>query len=185
MTAFLRGRAIADDDLLAVVGPGLAPAADATPIPSRDWNHFAFTLGLRLLIVYAHETKSKDHVLDICKTALATLVSVDELLAGEESETRATVGMIEATLRPMTMFAESAAAELQLRIFRWGMRRVHRDRHHHDSLADLARDAASAHAEIAARAGNDADAARDAERAAQRADAATVLAGRAASLTQV
>lgn len=180
MIAFLRGRPIADADLLAVVGPGLSPAADAPPIVSRDWNHFAFALGLRLLIVYAHESKSKDHVLDICKTALAMIATVDELLASENPQ--ASVAMIEATLRPMTMFAHSSAAELQLRIFRWGMRRVHRDRYHHDSLADLARDAAEAHAEIAARAGNDADAARAVELAAQRADAATVLAGQAALL---
>lgn len=180
MTAFLQNQPIADADLLAVIGPGLAPSIDAPPISSRDWNVFAFALGLRLLQVYANESKSEAHVLDICKTALATLVSLDELLAAENAQV--TLGMIEATLRPMTMFAGSAAAELQLRIFKWGTRRVRRDRFHRDSLADLCRDAAEAHAEIFARAGQDADAARDTERAAQRADAATVLAGRAASL---
>ncbi len=180
MSAFLRGQSIADADLLASIGPGLAPSAEA-PIASRDWNHFAFALGLRLLIVYANESKSQQHVLDICKTALATMVTLDPGAAEEDRHAR--LGMIEATLRPMTMFARSVAAELQLRIFRWGTRRARRDRTLHDSLADLARDATEAHAEIAARAGNDADAARDAERAAQRADVATVLAGRASSLS--
>jgi hypothetical protein len=181
MTVHLGGKPVSDADLLDVVGPGLAPTADAPPIAALDWNAFAFRLGARLLDLYARQSSAQQHVIDICSTAVAIVGSVRELLA-KPDRVEAMLAQTEATLRPMTMFSKSPAAELQLRIFRWGVRRIHRDRRLHDALADLARDAAEAHAELAARAGLDPGVARAAELAAQRADAATILAGQASSL---
>jgi hypothetical protein len=178
--AYLAGKPVDDADLLAVLGPGLAPSADAPPIPSRDWNAFGFALGVRLLKAYAQQAIAEEHVIDICKTALATVAGAHDLLTAPDGAS--TVAIIEATLRPMTMLASSPAADLEWRIFRWGTRRIRRNRRLHDALADLARDAAEAHAELAARAGNDPDAARAEELAAQRADATTVLAGNASAL---
>src|SRR5262245_37888748 len=180
MSAYLRGQSIDDAELLTVVGPGLAAGPDVPPIPARDWNAFAFVLGARLLASYSRQASSQAHVVDICSTALATVSAAHDLLT--QPDITVTLASIEATLVPMTLFSGSPAAELQLRIFRWGMRRIRRDRYHHDSLADLARAAADAHAEIAARAGDAADDAREVELTAQRADAKAVLAGSAASL---
>jgi len=112
---------------------------------------------------------------------LLTVAHVEDVLArGEEG--RMSAAMIEATLRPMTMMSRSAAAALENRIFLWGMRRVRRDRTLVDSLASLAAAAREAHAELAELTGGDANAARDAETTAQRADALRVLAGDHAQL---
>ncbi len=167
-------------DLLARVGPGLATAPDATPIDARAWNAFAFALGMRLGRAYAGRPNAGQHVLEQIAVALLQIASLDELLADPEGHVKA--GIVEATLRPFTMFAQSTAAALIVRVFRWGMRRVYKDRKLADSLAKLAADAVEAHAETAALAGDDPDAAREAERAAQLADARAVLAGNAQSL---
>jgi hypothetical protein len=176
--AWLAGEPV--DDLLARVGPGLAPAPDAAPIDARSWNAFAFTLGIRLARAYAHRPNAGEHVVDQMIVALAQIASIDELLADPEATTK--LAITEATLRPFTMFAQSSAAELLMRLFRWGTRRVFKDRKLADSLAKLAAEAIDAHAECAGLAGADPDAARAAERAAQLADARTVLAGNARSL---
>lgn len=165
LQAFLRGVEV---DLLAHLGPGLSHGPATEPISAQRWNDFALKLGARLLARYAAQANATNHVIDISKTALATMATIHERLAEPELEVQ--LAMIEATLRPMTMFAESPAAELELRIFRWGVRRARRDRHLEDALAALARDAAEVHAQLAAEAGEDADQAREAEREAQRAD---------------
>jgi hypothetical protein len=169
LKAFLRGVEV---DPMANLGPGLSHGRATEPISAQRWNGFAFKLGARLLVRYATQANATNHVIDISKTALATMATIHERLA--EPELALQLAMIEATLRPMTMFAESPAAELELRIFLWGVRRARRDRHLEDSLAALARDAAEVHARLAAEAGEDGDRAREAEREAQRADFASL-----------
>lgn len=164
LKAFLRGLEV---DPMACLGPGLSRSPSAEPISAQRWNVFAFELGARLLARYAAQANATSHVIDICRTALATVATIHERLA--EPELAVQLAMIEATLRPMTMFAGSPAAELELRIFRWGVRRARRDRRLEDSLAALAHDAAEVHAQLAAEAGEDADQAREAELEAQRA----------------
>ena len=176
--AWLAGEPV--DDLLAHVGPGLAPAPDAPPIDARSWNAFAFTLGIRLARAYAHRPNAGQHVVDQMIVALARIASIDELLVDPEACMK--VAITEATLRPFTMFAKSNAAELFMRLYRWGTRRVRGDRKLADSLVKLAAEAIDAHAECAGLAGTDPEAAREAERASQLADARTVLAGNARSL---
>lgn len=179
--AWLGATPIASEALLARLEPGLAATRDGSPASSFAWNAFAFAMGRRLLAAYAQQTSAQLHVIDICASALVTVAGVKDVLAAGESGATS-VAMIEATLHPMTMFSRSSAAELLFRIFRWGTRRVRRDRRFHDGLAALAESARDVHAELADLAGGDPQAARDAEAAAQHADALRVLAGDEAAL---
>jgi hypothetical protein len=175
IVAWLANQAIDETALLAHLGPGLAPAANAAPLPGLAWNRFGYALGVRLLRAYAEHPSAQQHVLETCSTALAIVGGLDQILA--EPETATSTMMIEATLHPFTRFADSTAAALLFRIFRWGTRRVRRDRRFADSLAQLAAEACEAHAELAGLLGRDAAAAREAERTQQLADARTMLAG--------
>jgi hypothetical protein len=173
--AWLAGQPIDEAALLAHLGPGLAPAEGAAPLPGLAWNRYGYALGVRLLRAYAEHPNAKQHVLEACSTALAIVGGLDQILA--DPQTLISTMMVEATLHPFTRFADSDAATLLFRMFRWGTRRVRRDRRLADSLAQLAAEACDAHAELAALLGRDASAAREAERTQQLADARTMLAG--------
>ncbi len=149
-------------------------AATLARAPASAWNAFAFKLGERLLVALADHPGAKAHVLEIAMQGIAAVGAAENLIRDGEKGTMA-VAMIEATLRPMAMMDGSSAASLLLRIFRWGTRRVRQDRRVADSLVTLANEACEVHAELAGLAGQNADAARDVERAAQRDDAEEVL----------
>lgn len=177
--AWLAAAPLDDTAALAHLGPGLAPAADAPPIPALAWNHFAFALGRRLLVAM-NTGDAEPHVLEVCVHALAMIAGAESLLGQPDALLQ--VGTLSATLHPMTMLSPSPAAPLLLRLFDWGTRRLQRDRKLADSLATLCAEARALHGLLAARAGADPDAASSAELAAQRSDARTVLAGASASL---
>ena len=175
IVAWLSNQPIDEAALLEHLGPGLAPAIDAAPLPGLVWNRFGYALGVRLLRAYAEHPRAAQHVVETCSTALAIVGGLDQILAAPETAT--STMMIEATLHPFTRFADSSAATLLFRLFRWGTRRVRRDRRFADSLAQLAAEACDAHAELAGLLGRDASAARETERTQQLADARTMLAG--------
>ena len=105
-------------------------------------------------------------------------VGAAESLLSDPEEGLKTVAVTEATLRPTATMDGSSGAALLLRIFRWGTRRIRKDRRVADSLATLAAEACNVHAELAALGGHDADAAREAERARQVADGRALLVGK-------
>jgi hypothetical protein len=177
--AWLAGAPLDEDGVLAHVGPGLAAAADSAPIAALTWNAFAFAMGRRLLIAMSTGDVPQ-HVVDICAQAIVLVANVDDLLGRPDGELVA--GTTEATLRPMTMLSRAPGAELIMRLWTWGMRRLQRDRRLADTLAAIAAEACALHAQMAERAGGDGAAASAQERAAQLADARSVLAGAAATL---
>lgn len=163
-----------DAALLARVGPGLAPSPEAPPVPALAWNAFAFEVGRRLLTELAKQPGAAAHVIEAASSGIAAVGAAESLLR-DPQEGFIAIAMIEATLRPMASLDGSTAAALLLRIFRWGTRRLRKDRRAPDSLATLAAAACEVHAELAALSGHDPDTAREAERAAQLADARSVL----------
>ncbi len=178
--AWLSGAPVEEAELLAHLGPGLAACEGAAPVPALDWNAFAFALGRRLLLAYAGRPDAHGHALEVVPHALVCIAAVRDLLGeGEQGVVR--LAMIEASLRPAALFTGAPVA-LVLELLRWATRRVRRDRHQVQSLAALAAAAVEVHAELAALAGQDAEAAREAERAVQLADAREVLAGRGEAL---
>lgn len=162
-----------DDDavLLSRLGPGLPGVA------TWAWNEFAFELGRRVLVELAKQPGAAPHVIEAASSGLAAVGAAESLMSNPK-EGLETVAMIEATLRPMATLAGSSAAALLLRLFLWGTRRIRSDRRVADALATLAAEACNAHADLAALGGLDAEAARQAERAAQLADARALLAGK-------
>ncbi len=177
--AWLRGEPVHDSSVLSCVGPGLAPGPGAAPIAALAWNAFAFELGRRLLAALSMQPGAAAHVLDAASSGIAAVGSVQELLerTSDPKEGAQAMAMIEATLRPMATLDGSSGAALLLRIFLWGTRRVRRDRRIADALATLAAEACEVHAELAGLGGNDPEAAEEAERAAQLADARSVVSG--------
>lgn len=181
MTAFawLAGAALDEGAVVECLGPGLAAAADAAPIPALAWNAFGFAVGRRLLIAM-NNGETEQHVIDVCVAALVRVAGVAELLGEPDAELQA--GKLEATLRPMTTLSPSPAAPFMMRLYSWGLRRIQRERRLEDSLATLCAEARALHGQLAERFGRDADAAVAGELAAQLADARVVLAGAAGSL---
>lgn len=177
--AWLAGAPLAEDAVVGSLGPGLAAAADAAPVPPLAWNAFAFAVGRRLLITM-NNGETEAHVLEVCVAALGQIAGAGALLGEPDAELQ--VGMLTATLRPMTAFSPSPAAPFMLRLHAWGVRRLVRDRRLEDSLAGLCAEARALHGQLAERAGGDAAVAVAGELAAQLADARVVLAGAADSL---
>lgn len=176
MTAFawLAGAPLDETAALDHLGPGLAPAADAPPIPAQAWNSFAFTLGSRLLVAM-NTGETERHVLDVCIHAVAMVAGAESLLGDPDAPLQ--IAVLSATLRPMTMLSPSPAAPFVQRLFAWGVRRVERDRRLTDSLATLCAEARALHGELAERGGHDPAPAIAAELTAQLSAARTVLAG--------
>jgi hypothetical protein len=172
--AWWRGEPLDEDALLASVGPGLTPRRDAAPVSAWAWNTFAFELGRRLLVELAGQPGSAAHVIEAAASGIAAVGAAKDLMSDPEAGLR-DLAVIEATLRPMATLDGSSAAALLLRVFFWGTRRIRKDRRNADSLAALAAAARDVHAELAALSGDDPEAARQAERASELADARSVV----------
>lgn len=149
-------------------GPGHGPA------PASAWNTVAFRAGERLLRAWVAVEAVPEHVADLWIAALACVGAEEEL---RTEAGRVHVWSLLATARPFGLGMRSAVHDALLGLFTWGTRRAARDRKVRESLPELLAAVADARAELAGVAGEDPDAARRVEEAAQAADVAEVLGG--------
>lgn len=179
--AWREGRGVPPEELLASMGPGLAPGQDSPCVPVTAWSLVAAAMAARLLRSIAQIPALQEHETSMLAHAVAAMSIGGE--PGEEN--RIASLMAQANLGIVTRIgtARTAAVEGALswfpRAFVWATHRARLDRKCPYSIPDLAAEAAAHHAALASsHPGGDPEAARRAELAAQRRDVESALQGR-------
>jgi len=180
--AWREGKGIGEADLLAAMGPGLAPSATAQVVPTARFSEVAAAIAARLVRAIAVASPGiAEHELQMLVHAIAAMA-----IGGEHDEERRIAAlMAQANLGIVSRFgtARTFALEGALgwfpRALEWATRRARLDRKCPHNLPELAAEAVSHHIAIARALGRDPEAAERAELEAQREDVRAVLSGRA------
>lgn len=180
LVAWRGGKAVPPDELLAAMGPGLAPSAGAAFVPAARWNEVAAAIGERLLRAVAMVRPFQEREADIYVNCIAVMATS----AGHDAGRRGAALEAVAFLNTSRIMAEPRPPSIEgaLRWFApalaWATRHPLLDRKCPYKLSDLAAEAVAHHAALARAHGADPEAARLAEQQAQRHDVSSALAGR-------
>jgi hypothetical protein len=178
--AWREGSGVPAGELLASMGPGLAPGENTACVPITAWSRVAAAMAARLLRSIAQIPGMQEHETNMLVHAVAAMS-----VGGEHNEENRIVALMSAAnLGIVTRIgvARTASVEGALswfpRALAWAAHRACLDRKCPYNLPDLAAEAVSHHAALASHHGGDAKTAREAERGAQRRDVESALQGR-------
>jgi hypothetical protein len=178
--AFREGREVVEEELLAAMGPGLAAARDTPPVQAARWSELAASMARRLISAAA-----RAHGFDESEASMLALGLAAARAGGRhDTDTARDAAMALANLQLVVKFGAAqppsvhGALAVMLRIVLWATRRARLDRRCPYALPKLGLEAVEAHADLADALEEDADLARERERAQQRREVADVLSGR-------